>query len=329
MNFYASPDYLDAVAAVYFRGRRTRIEDVRIGSDVLRLLVVDDRRIVTSHQFLDFHEPLPDSEIRTISREGRYAASVVRGIVERVEWNSGALRGFELAPYVDWSQFPDYADYKAYLLNHHKSLVRDRERRGRSLAAAHGELVFTMDDHRDDVFESAKCWKGRQLRESGLADYFSSPETIEFLKALRDKGVLVSSTLRASGRLLSVWIGFVHEGSWSGWIFCYDPDFRKYSVGHQLLNCMLEQSHRLGHREFDFSIGSEDYKMIYATHGRLLGSIGQRPVRQRFIAFAKDELRERSPRLFEAARALKKKIDGVAAFTALWASREEMEYGLI
>jgi hypothetical protein len=61
----------------------------------------------------------------------------------------------------------------------------------------------------------------------------------------------------------------------------------------------------------------------------LLGSIGQRPVRQRFIAFAKDELRERSPRLFEAARALKKKIDGVAAFTALWASREEMEYGLI
>lgn len=316
MNFYASRDYLDAVAAVYFRGQRTAVEDVRIGNDVLRLLVVDNKHIITKHQFLDFHEPLLDSEAPAPIRDGRYAQSVVRRIIERADWNPGAFRGFELAPYVDWSKFPSYDDYKTHLLKHHKSLVRDRERRGRSLAAAQGELVFSMDDHQDDVFEFAQRWKGRQLRESGLADYFASPRTIEFLDALRQRGVLVSSTLRASGRLLSVWIGFVHDGSWSGWIFCYDPSFRKYSVGHQLLNFMLEQSHRLGHREFDFSIGGEDYKMIYATHGRLLGSIGRAPLRQRLITYAKDELKERTPKLFEAARILKKRADGTMAPTA-------------
>lgn len=326
MNFYASPDYLDTVAAVYFRGRRTRIEDVRIGGDILRLLVVDGHRIITRHQFLDFHQPLLQSDIRGPVRDGRYAPSVVRGVIERADWNPGGLQDFELAPYVDWSQFPEYEDYKTWLLTHHRSMVRDRERRARSLAATHGELVFTMDDRQDDVFESAKCWKGRQLRESGLADYFSPPETMVFLKTLRTKGVLVCSTLRACGRLLSVWIGFVHDRSWSGWIFCYDPAFRKFSVGHQLLNFMLEESHRLGHREFDFSIGSEDYKMIYATHGRLLGSIGQPPIHQRFLAHAKGELRERSPGLFEAARKLKKRIDGIAAFTALRASSMEMKY---
>lgn len=316
MNFYASPDYLDAVAAVYFRGQHTAVEDVRIGGDVLRLLVVDGKRIITSHQFLDFHEPLLESEAGSSTRDGRYARSVVRGVIERADWNPGAFPDFELAPYVDWSKFPSYGDYKRFLLKGNKSLIRDRERRGRSLAAAHGELMFTADDHQDDVFESARRWKSRQLRESGIADYFSSPQTLEFLGVLRRKGVLVSSTLRASGRLLSVWIGFVHNRSWSGWIFTYDPSFRKYSVGHQLLSFMLEESHRLGHREFDFSIGSEDYKMIYATHGRLLGSIGHPPLHQRFIAYAKSELKERSPRLFEAARILKKRMDGATAATA-------------
>ncbi|HEY0327603.1 MAG TPA: GNAT family N-acetyltransferase [Rhodopseudomonas sp.] len=310
MNFYASADYLDAVAEVYFKGQRSRVEDVQIGDEVLRLLVVNDKRVITRHQFLDFHQPLLEGEIRGPTRKGRYAPSVARRVIERAQWDPAQFPGLELAPYVDWSQFADHDDYRAYLMQHHKSLVRDRERRGRSLAAAHGELVFTMNDQQADVFDAAKRWKSRQLRDSGLADYFAVPQTLEFLQALRSRGQLVSSTLRASGRLLSLWIGFVHDRTWSGWIFSYDPAFRKYSVGHQLLSFMLSESHRLGHREFDFSIGSEDYKMIYATHGRVLGAIGQPPLGQRLISYAKGELRERTPKLFGAARNLKKRIDG-------------------
>ncbi|ABD86236.1 GNAT family N-acetyltransferase [Rhodopseudomonas palustris] len=310
MNFYASEHYLDAVAAVYFKGQRARIEDVQIGDEVLRLLVVNDKRVITRHQFLDFHQPLLETETRGATRNGRYAPAVARRVIERTQWDPAQFPGLELAPYVDWSQFPEYDDYKAYLLKHHKSLVRDRERRGRSLAAAHGELVFTMNDTQADVFDAAQRWKSRQLRDSGLADYFAAPHTMEFLEALRSRGQLVASTLRASGQLLSLWIGFVHDRTWSGWIFTYDPAFRKYSVGHQLLSFMLSESHRLGHREFDFSIGSEDYKMIYATHGRVLGSIGQPPLGQRLIGYAKDELRDRTPKLFDAARNLKKRIDG-------------------
>ena len=123
MNFYASRDYLDAVAAVYFRGQHTVIEDVRIGDDVLRLLVVGGKRIITSHQFLDFHEPLLESEVGTSTSDGRYARSVVRRVIERDDWNPGAFPDFELAPYVDWSKFPNYDDYRAFLLKHHKSLV--------------------------------------------------------------------------------------------------------------------------------------------------------------------------------------------------------------
>jgi len=84
------------------------------------------------------------------------------------------------------------------------------------------------------------------------------------------------NSVAGGGTLVSLWLGFIHEASWSGWIFAYDPAFHRYSVGHRLVLSMLEESFARGHREFDFSEGAEDYKLIYATHGRLLGEIGRR-----------------------------------------------------
>ena len=319
MNFYASREFLDAAAAVYFKGRSVTIEDVKIGGDVLRLLVVDNRQIVTKLQFLDFHEPLAATDVQACVRKGRYARHVVRGAIERSELDPTTSYQFNIAPYIDWSQFRSFEDYKRQLLQRHNGLIRDRERRWRSLSAAHGELVFTMNDSQDDVLACARQWKSQQLRETGHVDYFSTPKTMEFLEALRDRNVLVSSTLRAAGRLLSVWIGFVHDGCWSGWIFAYDPAYRKYSVGHQLLSCMLEESYRLGHREFDFSDGCQDYKMMYATHCRLLGDIGRPPLSRSVVTFAKDALRQRSPALLRTIQGLKRMVTGSVArrWTAL------------
>lgn len=104
------------------------------------------------------------------------------------------------------------------------------------------------------------------------------------------------------------WLGFIHDRVWSGWVFAYDPEFAKYSVGHRLLGSMLEESHRRGHREFDFSTGAEAYKMPYATHGRLIGPVGRAPLRQRIVARAKDEAKARTPDLFERARAIKRAL---------------------
>ena len=313
MNFYASRGYLDAAAAVYFRGRYTAVEDVKIGDDVLRLLVVDGKQIVTTLPFLDYHQPLSETEIAGSVRQGRYARFVAKGSLAQSDWDFAKYAQFEAAPFIDWSQFPNFDAYKNLLMQRHKGLVRDRERRWRSLSAAHGELLFTMNDSRDDVLACAKQWKSQQLRDTGHDDYFATPQTMEFLNTLRERNLLVSSTLRAGGRLVSLWIGFVHEGAWSGWIFTYDPEFRKYSAGHQLLNCMLEESFRLGHREFDFSEGSHDYKMMYATHCRLLGDVGRPPLGRAAVGFAKDVLRQRSPALFRTIKEMKTTLRGSLA----------------
>ena len=94
MSFYTSPEYLKAVAQIYFRGRDTSIQDVRIGDDVLRLLVVDNRHVVTSAPFLDYHQPLPQPGSGTARREFSYAKPVVRRIVEISEWEPAAFEGF-------------------------------------------------------------------------------------------------------------------------------------------------------------------------------------------------------------------------------------------
>jgi hypothetical protein len=318
MNFYASHEYLESIAEVCFKRRRWTIEDVRIDDQVLRLLVIDNNRLVTNGLFLDYHIPLDDSEARTVVSRSGYAKSVAHRIIEVSEWKDGAFKGFDLAPFVDWSRFSTYDDYKAFILGRNRGLVRERERRRRRFTETFGEPVFRMDDDQDDVLQLSRQWKSRQLLATGLKNWIIDPQVTEFLAVLRRKGLLTSSTLRISGRLAAVWIGFVYEGCWSGWIFTHDPELGKYSVGHHLVSAMIEESHKLQHREFDFSSGAEDYKMIYATHARLLGAVGRPTLSERLIARAKEKVKERNPKLFQMAQDLKKEVNRKKGRHAFW-----------
>lgn len=300
MNFFASRDFLDATASVYFKDRTATVEDIRIDDDVLRLLVVDGKA-VTRLLFLDYHEPLKASESNGARRKWHFAQRVNRGVIALDTSERQGRPVGELAPLVDWTRFRDFSDYQEMLLQRCHGLTRDRERRGRALEARHGRLEFTMDDRASDVFSLAQEWKGQQLRDRGLPDFFDDPRTMEFLECMRDRNALISSTLRVSGRIVALWIGFVHERSWSGWIFAYDPSLRSFSLGHQLLIRMLKASHELGHREFDFSVGAQDYKLCYATHGRVLENIGTPSLARAAMLATADVLRKHNARLYATA----------------------------
>jgi hypothetical protein len=313
MNFYASPEYLALVSEAYFKGRPTRVEDVRIGNDVLRLLVVDDRTVITDIAFLDYHEPLRDAEIGWPRRVHSYARWVTRDVIAQPDWSPGAFPGIEAAPYITWSTFPTFDDYLTHIKTRQKGILKEHERRRRRLAEELGELTFCVNDDRDDVFELARTWKRQQLLATGANDYLADAQNVRYLELARKQGVLVSSTLRAAGRLLSAWLGFIHDNVWSGWVFTYDqdPKLRKYCPGHQLLRSMLEESHRRNHREFDFSIGGEDYKWTYSTHARLLGPIGRAPLRERVVSMAKQRATSAlaaKPAWLELARSIRESL---------------------
>jgi len=288
-NFYASAGYLDTVSLVYFSGKTTAVEEVCVADRVLRLLVVDGRQVITQVPFLDYHEPIRTGGSRAHCRSHQYVEMVAQNVVSYDEWFAGSFSDYVPGPFVDWTMFASFDDFMNHIKPRGKDLLREAARRRRKLATDFGALSFSMDDTREDVLPNAIQWKGAQLRETGLTDIFLNPKNIEFFHELRLRGLLTASTLRANDRLLSAWLGFVHDGVWSGWIFTYDHDplLKKYSVGRQLLHSMLEEGLRQGHREFDFSTGDEAYKWLYSTHARVLGPLGTPPLRQRLCSDAK------------------------------------------
>lgn len=317
MNLFSSPEFLGAIADTYHKGRGATVEEVRVGGEVLRLLVLDGKDVITSTRFLDYHLPVTGAPLRDTSRKSASAPYVVRGVVEQAEWEERGLQHeFLPAPYVDWSLFPTFEDYRTFFKQRKRDSVRKLERLRRRMTEKLGELQFSADDARGDVLEFAARWKGQQLRASGERDFFAEPKTMKFFELLRARGILKSSTLRAAdGQLLSVWLGAIYDNVWSGWIFTYDqtPEIAYFSPGHQLVQSMLAESHRLGHREFDFSIGSSEYKWMYATHVRLLGWLGQPPLRQLMLERARRQAKKyvsSNPGLRRVARSVKRLMQG-------------------
>jgi hypothetical protein len=315
MNFYSSPAFLDTIASVYFRGRLTRVQDFEIDGHVYRFLVVGKRKVITTCNFLDYSEPLDDAEVNQPLRRNLFVPSAVKRIISMQEWNADeSLRTFRPAPFVDFSVFPKYEDYQAYLMKRSKDRFKKNFRLRERLAEDFGELVFTVNDDSADVLEKSLTWKSAQLRETGLPDLFSKPENWEFYRELKKNHILVSSTLRARGRLLSSWLGYIHEGYWSGWIFTYDHDnaLKKYSLGWQLMDSLLRACHEQKLKGFDFSIGQSDYKMTYGTHVRLLGCAGRRPMHAELMLRGRKQLSARMaryPELLSRARRILRYLD--------------------
>ncbi|MGB5445819.1 MAG: GNAT family N-acetyltransferase [Psychromonas sp.] len=279
MQFYASTEYLNVAAQAYFAGQATTIELVKIDNQVFRLLVVDGKKAVPDLNFIDYLEPLENVVPSPSMRQASYARSVVQEVIEAAQWDRAKRQDQQPAPFVDWSVFSTFTDYEDFLGTRSKRLYKDQQRRRRRLAEQFGELVFQMHDTGDDVLKLAFDWKIQQFHDTGVPNYLADSRNRRHFELLRDNNLLTVSTLRGDGRLLSVWLGFIHEGIWSGWIFAYDKDpaLQKYSLGHQLLHSMLKVSKQLGHRQFDFSIGGDDYKWFYSSHVRVLEAIGRPP----------------------------------------------------
>ena len=311
MNFYASQPFLDTVARVYFPHQRSRIQDFEVEGKVYRLLVVGSGRVITRWSFLDYCEPIQPDNVHEPVRRKLFIPNAVHGIVSMQDWasRSDEYGAYMPAPFVDFAEYPNYKDYLSFLMKRSKDRFKKNYRLRERLAEDFGQLQFCANDDEPDVLEKSLEWKSAQLRDTGLPDLFRKPENRQFYYELKRRGVLLSSTLRANGRLLSSWLGYIHEGYWSGWIFTYDhdPALKKYSLGWQLMDSLLQDCHEKQLKGFDFSVGHSDYKMTYGTHVRLLGSVGTRPKREAMLLALRSQVKAklvRFPKLLETVRQL-------------------------
>jgi hypothetical protein len=305
VNIFSSPTFLEVMGEVFFpRGARS-IELRRIEGRVLRLLVVDGE-VVRSAPFYDFPQPLDAVPAGPIEPLAYFPRTVLR-TTELAPFAEGQP-GLQPSPFVDWSRFPDAAAFEAHLERSGANLA-DSKRQRRRLEKAKGPLRFSFDDEADEAFAACLKWKSAQYLASGYEDLFARPANVELFRELRRRKLVVVSALWAGQTLLAAHLGGLHDGRFAWWVPAYDPAYAKYSPGRLLLEDALTASHALGHQEFDFLIGNERYKFLYATHDRVIGPLGVPPRLERWAlearSLAKQTLKER-PRL-------RKLVDGLRA----------------
>lgn len=304
-NLYGTTEFLDAIAKVYFASKTCRVANYSIAGRTFRLLEVEGQGPLVKQTFLDIHEPLEGAEAAPSRRGPRRLEGASSSLMTIDEFKSSDHPpDFFGAPTVRWAGFKRWEDYLELLRK--RRVLADDMRRRRRLEETLGSLEFLADDTAQDVLPTCFEWKSARDREANRPELFATEANRQFFTELRARNMLKASTLRAGGKLLAVWLGAVHDGRWTGWVFVFNNDasLSKFSVGRQLLYFMLEQSYREGHSEFDFSIGLEPYKLFFATHVRVVRTLGTPPLGERILATARPLL-ARAPWLYDRARGLK------------------------
>lgn len=310
MNVFTTPAYLETAGALFFPHRRRTIELCRVEGRLLRLLVLDGHEVVRQMPYYDFPQPLdgaPDGPVRELT----YFPRTVLRTTTVEERTTPEPEGQQPSPYVDWARFPDFAAWEAMTRRRTAKSFGDPARQRRKLERDLGPLRFTFDDARPEVFDACIRWKSAQYRATGLEDGFARPESVELFRRLRARGVVAVSSLFAGSTLLAAHLGSVTSRRLGWWIPAYDPDLRRYAPGRLLLLELLRASAERQDVEFDFLIGDEAYKFLFATHNRVIGPVGTPPLVEQVWAQTQRRakaLLAKAPRAYALARQLKRRL---------------------
>jgi hypothetical protein len=312
MNLFSSDVYLNAVADIYFPGRARAVEIFRTGGKYFRLLVLDNREVITTWPFLDYVEPLeePPGEV---SKELAYIPNAVLEIVPADGRPvAGGKADVEPAPFIHWGQFSDWSGFEARVASRRKNLKRESLRKQRGLQNTFGALSIVLSDPRPEVFDQCIQWKSAQYVRTGLRNMFANPDHVRFFRELHRKELVIVSSISAGGRLLAVHFGALADRAFYSWVAAYDPQHSTYSPGALLLEALLFESWRRKDVEFNFLIGDQEYKWFYATHNRVIGPLGSAPLTVRLAKAAKRPVRKllsNSPQLLLLARKLMRRLE--------------------
>lgn len=309
MNVFTTDAFLETVGELYFPARRRAIEVCRVEGRLLRLLVLDGHEIVRTAPFYDYPQPL-DGPVGGPVRELAYFPRTVVATTTIAE-RTPEVAGFSPSPYIEWARFADHAAFEKHVESAKASHTGDSPRQRRRLERDLGPLAFVFDDPRPEAFDACLRWKSSQYLATGLSDMFAAPQNVELFHRLRRRGVVVVSSLSAGSTLLAVHLGGFSDRRFAWWVPAYDPARSKFSPGRLLLEDLMRASHARGDLEFDFLIGDEAYKFLYATHNRVIGPLGTPPLKERLLAEAEKRAKQvlsKYPRAYELARGLKRRL---------------------
>lgn len=164
---------------------------------------------------------------------------------------------------------------EAYLARRDASFLKDKRRRARRLAEAHGPVSFSLAAPSDEVLDFVMRLKRAQLRRTGQHDIFASPWVGALLRRLAEPGEadfgLRAAELRVGGQVAAAELGLLSGDVYHLWFPVYEPRFARYSPGSLMTLETLRAAAGQGISLVDFGPAGERYKRDFADpHAQVL-----------------------------------------------------------
>jgi CelD/BcsL family acetyltransferase involved in cellulose biosynthesis len=199
-------------------------------------------------------------DLRVDSRLGRYLARRHPGCVYE-PGRSWLLR---------LDQFPTWSDYLGQLP---KRLMADQRRQWRRLAELSGGVQFRLLTDDDEIAATLRWLMDQKVAWLEARDkspvVFGSEPYRDFMHSVtldaKRGGYLFLAVLSSGQTIFSALLGFFHGDTFTFSNFAYDPAFNTYSPSRLILEKSIEWCHAQGVPMFDFQIGEEAYKKVWAT----------------------------------------------------------------
>jgi CelD/BcsL family acetyltransferase involved in cellulose biosynthesis len=153
-------------------------------------------------------------------------------------------------------------------------------------AAALGALEFSVTERPESqLVEELIELHGARWRESGEPGMIAANGSADFFRdvaaALAKRDMLRIFTVRLDGRVVAILFGMRNETTIFGYMTAFDPAYKKYGFGHELLARALRYAQENGYRWWNFLRGEEAYKFDW----------GAELIAKRRVIVERDELR--------------------------------------
>jgi CelD/BcsL family acetyltransferase involved in cellulose biosynthesis len=109
----------------------------------------------------------------------------------------------------------------------------------------------------------------KYLRTTGR-DFLATPGVTRFYREMAAPGrigrISHLSAVLCNDRVVSAHLGFIGRGRFHYLVPAYDTEYRRFEVGHMLLQHLIDRAFDNGLSTFDLGVGDFPYKARWATH---------------------------------------------------------------
>jgi CelD/BcsL family acetyltransferase involved in cellulose biosynthesis len=300
VNIFSSEPFLNAARDAIYGGSGA-VGPVEVEGRTVMTLVTD-RGPCLDHPLIDFFEPVaPGPAAHSPHTRAAFAPRVCVDRIDRQTWRDAPPAGATPAPTVDWTRFRTWEDFEAHTRGTMKRLWTNDRRERRRLTEELGPVRLESTTAPGALLDQCLEWKSTQYRRTGAKDLFADRRNTDLVTRVMTAGVGEVHCLYAGDTPIAAQVGMRLDSRAYSWFPAYSSDHHRYSPGRLLLHDILRLSHARGDTEFDFLIGDEDYKWMYATDTRVVVPIG-RPGLSHRAHDLRVQLSRRYPKAHHAAK---------------------------